>query len=142
MMKSKLEQLFADAAARGFKKPMLRAHGFTFKLAPATGRNPGAIYVTDSEDGNYLGKLKDGAISSNLNFAAAQLIAAVMAEPGQEAIKWGHATGRCAICGRPLINSISIASGIGPVCAEKLGIPLVSTEETELPVGNQLNLLF
>lgn len=29
----------------------------------------------------------------------------------------------CGVCGRPLSNDISRATGIGPICAEKIGLP-------------------
>ena len=38
-----------------------------------------------------------------------------------EAAKFGKRTGRCAVCGRTLSTNESMARGIGPVCAEKLG---------------------
>lgn len=35
----------------------------------------------------------------------------------------------CGCCGRDLDNKISIATGIGPVCAERIGMPRVKTLE-------------
>lgn len=37
----------------------------------------------------------------------------------------------CNVCGRPLDNAISRATGIGPVCADKLGIPRPTLETAE-----------
>ncbi len=36
-----------------------------------------------------------------------------------EAKSWGVLTGICAVCGRTLTNEISVAAGIGPVCAAR-----------------------
>lgn len=37
------------------------------------------------------------------------------------AIRYGMEIGRCAICDRTLTNPESIARGIGPICAERVG---------------------
>jgi hypothetical protein len=39
----------------------------------------------------------------------------------EAAIRYGKELGRCGICNRTLTNNDSIALGIGPVCAEKVG---------------------
>jgi hypothetical protein len=121
MNQSKLETTFIEAASRGFLKPRLSAHGFTFKLAPAHGANPNNVYVTDSDTREYLGKIKDGVAIGKFNQAARDLIATIASNPQEEAIKWGHETGQCAICGRHLDNAQSVALGIGPICNEKFG---------------------
>lgn len=43
------------------------------------------------------------------------------AGPREAAIRYGKELGKCAICNRTLTNNDSIALGIGPVCAEKVG---------------------
>lgn len=37
------------------------------------------------------------------------------------AVTYGRRTGRCGVCGRELTDPDSIAAGIGPVCASRLG---------------------
>lgn len=39
----------------------------------------------------------------------------------EEAAEFGHTHGYCMMCGRLLTNEESIAAGIGPVCAGKMG---------------------
>ena len=48
-------------------------------------------------------------------------IAETMRSPQEAAIKYGHKTGQCAICGRQLDNKLSVALGIGPICNERFG---------------------
>jgi hypothetical protein len=120
-MKPPINQLFDKLAAEGFKKPTLRAMGYLFKRAPDHGANKGAVYVT--KDGEYLGKITtDGKFFISAEHGKA--IYPIVYDPIEEAIKHGHATGECAICGRRLDNKISVYNGIGPICAEKVGYPL------------------
>lgn len=128
-MKPPINKLFDKLAEEGFKKPTLRAMGYLFKRAPDHGANKGAVYVT--KDGEYIGKITaDGLFSLSVDHG--KTIYPVVYDPVEEAIKHGHRTGECAICGRRLDNKISIFNGIGPICAEKLGIPL-SYPEDDLP---------
>lgn len=134
MSKSNLEILFTEAASRGFLKPTLRVEGLRFKLAPATGRNPGAVYITRASDSEYLGKIQNDCIyllQQHANVERNQQIRAVMNNPKEEAVKWGHQSGECSICGRRLDNAISVYNGIGPICAEKLGFPLATPPAPE-----------
>lgn len=130
-MLSNLERSFAAIAATGHKAPKLSIAGFTYKRAPDHGRNAGAVYVTDTEDRTYLGKIINGAFYSVLpvNMAARSLIASAVTNPQEEAIKWGRETGDCACCGRPLSNALSVALGIGPICNEKWGWTLPEDNE-------------
>ena len=122
-MKSKLETLFADAVAAGYAKPTLRTLNFKYKQAPAHGRNPGAIYITEIDTGRYIGRIFNSAIGlvNNSDHIHASEFAEAMNEPQIAAVKYGHQTGQCSICGRRLDNKISIALGIGPICNEKFG---------------------
>jgi hypothetical protein len=119
--KTPLELLFTGLADKGFKKPTLRSEHLKYKLAPATGNNPGAVYITDNY-GTYLGKLKHGNIS--LLQSSREVVAEIvdtMENPKEAAVKYGRKTGQCAICGRPLDNKLSVALGIGPICNERFG---------------------
>lgn len=120
--KTNLELLFLGLAADGYKKPTLRADGLVFKLAPVHGANPGAVYVTQSADGEYLGKLHHGHIRLLATHSAKlSTIKQIADNPQDAALKYGRQTGDCAICGRHLDNKQSVELGIGPVCAEKFG---------------------
>ena len=120
-MKSKLESLFADAVAAGYAKPTLRTEHFKFTKAPDGGRNPGAIYVTAGH--TYAGKIINNQAFTVGTLTPAQLdeIYETMTSPQIAAVKFGHQTGQCSICGRRLDNKLSIALGIGPICNEKFG---------------------
>lgn len=112
---------FATAAENGLKRPKLRLGAFVLKMAPATGRNAGAIYVTESEE--YLGKIVDGKFHAARECSDDQRAAIIelCADPVKSAIAYGQQTGVCACCGRELTDPESIARGIGPICAENFG---------------------
>ena len=117
----KMQAAFATAMSNGLKRPKIRLADFVLKLAPATGRNAGAIYVTSSTD--YLGKIAEGQFTASHDCTAEKLaeIVALCSDPIQSAIAYGRQTGACACCGRELTDPASIERGIGPICAEKFG---------------------
>lgn len=116
-----MQTAFATAAENGLKRPKMRLGDFILKLAPATGRNAGAIYVTEGE--NYLGKIADGQFTASRDCDATKQaeIVALCANPVESAIAYGKQTGICACCGRELTDPASIQRGIGPICAERFG---------------------
>lgn len=132
-----LEIAFAKIASTGHKRPRISVAGFTYKRAPDHGRNAGAVYVTDSEDGNYIGKVINGMFfpAITTNPVMLDMISAVMKEPQAEAIKWGRETGECAVCGRRLDNKVSIALGIGPICNENFGWTLPAAYGNDDDIG-------
>jgi len=118
---AKMQEAFASAIESGLKRPKMRLAGFVLKLAPATGRNKGAIYVTSSDE--YLGKIADGTFTPARDCDAGKQaeIVALCADPLAAAVAYGRETGQCACCGRELTDPESIERGIGPICAEKYG---------------------
>lgn len=114
---SRLEAVFEKASARGLKKPALQIGPVKFSPAPATGANPGAIYV--KEDGQYMGKVLHGRFLGRASAEFVSRILEIAGDPLGEAIKHGKLTGRCAVCFRPLSDPESVGRGIGPICAEK-----------------------
>jgi len=130
MSKSKLEQLFIDAAAAGYKRPQLHSLNFKYYQAPSTGRNPNAVYIKN-RNGVYQGKIVDGVIKMVYLTAESVFkeITSVMTDPHGAAIQFGRRTGQCAICGRPLDNKVSVALGIGPICNERFGWMLPADED-------------
>lgn len=44
---------------------------------------------------------------------------------------FGGVASCCGVCGRSLDNSVSIATGIGPICASKLGLPRPTMENAK-----------
>lgn len=129
----KIADAFAAASMAGLKKPKLIVGGYRFSLAPVTGKNAGAIYVTtkaatvpDAFGGvsrQYLGKITDGQLFPVRDTTAEQIaeIVAIAADPANAAKAHGLRTGQCSCCGLPLTNAESIALGIGPICRDKYG---------------------
>jgi hypothetical protein len=50
-------------------------------------------------------------------------IAEIARTPDLCATAYGHATGQCSFCARPLSDDRSVAVGYGPICADKYGLP-------------------
>lgn len=68
----------------------------------------------------------------NVNRTAAPAILQEIAKDPQQAMKrYGLELGRCGHCGRTLTDPESIAAGIGPICAGKMGWGRVSREEMD-----------
>lgn len=120
---AKIEEAFASAIGNGIKRPKLRLDTFKFSLAPAHGRNAGAIYVVDADSDQYLGKIAEGKFFRVRECTTEQeeRIVAVAADPKAAAIAYGQRTGNCCICGRELTNKESVELGIGPICAGRMG---------------------
>ncbi len=95
------------------------------RSAPATGKNPGALYVkaTDNE-GTYLGKVLGGAFTPSRDCTPEQAaqVAELMSDPAKALDAYGRRTGNCGCCGRPLTAAESVDRGIGPICAKKFGL--------------------
>jgi hypothetical protein len=120
----KIDALFATAAANGLKRPIFRTERLTIKRAPATGRNPNALYVTDRDlGGEYVGKIVNGKFEARREAKpdTLKLLCEIADNPKEAAVKYGRSTGNCCICGRELTDPVSVANGIGPYCAEGFG---------------------
>ena len=117
-----IEQAFAKAQAAGVSRPKLRLGEFTFSPAPATGKNPGAIYVKHA-DGTYLGKVAGSRLFTvaAVSGEVEREIVGVAHDPLNAAIAYGKKYGKCSVCARTLTDEASIARGIGPVCAANFG---------------------
>lgn len=120
---TKIEDAFATAQGNGVKRPRMVLNGFKISMAPAHGRNAGALYVVRVEDDQYLGKIAGGRFQRvrECDEATEARVVAVVNDPKGEAIAYGQRTGNCCICNRELTNHASIDAGIGPICAEKFG---------------------
>lgn len=93
---------------------------FTISAAPATGKNPGCLYVKRGED--YLGKIYPNAsYQGNLNHIEA--LRKLDENPVDRAIMHGKQTGYCCFCGIALTDPRSVAMGYGPICAGNWGLP-------------------
>jgi hypothetical protein len=121
---NRIRQAFDTARSKGMVRPKLHIGKYLFKRAPDTGSNPGAIYITDSVDGTYLGMIKEGVVFTSHDCDPDNKhrdLFQVVNNPREEAVAYGLRTGICSVCSRKLTNGDSINSGIGPVCAEKMG---------------------
>jgi Family of unknown function (DUF6011) len=111
------------AKSKGVLYPRMVFEGYKFTLAPATGRNVGAVYVMNRSDRTYYGKIIDNKLYPAYGLAEtlAQEIQTILDNPVEAATVHGQQTGTCCCCGRTLFNANSIAAMIGPICAEKYG---------------------
>lgn len=118
----KLMAAFDAARSAGLKRLKMRFLGFEASPAPATGKNPGAIYVKDGEQ--YLGKIQGGKFLASRECGpdVAQSVAQAMNDPMAAAVAFGRQTGACCCCGRELTDPVSVENGIGPICAGKFGL--------------------
>lgn len=119
---ARIEALFETARGNGLKRLAFVAGDLKISPAKATGRNPGALYVT--RGGAYQGKVMGGAfkaVGETLPDTLARLLE-LAADPSTVARMYGQRTGICCCCGRELTDPESIAAGIGPVCASKWGL--------------------
>lgn len=122
-----LRAAFDRASAAGLKRPRITLDGLTISVAPATGRNAGALYVkhraTADTEGAYLGKIMSGRFmrDSACTSEQAESIAALIADPKHAAEAYGQRTGRCCICSLELTDPESLERGIGPICASRFG---------------------
>ena len=116
---TRITEMFQSAMAAGLKKPGYRAEGLKITLAPATGRNAGALYVVRESDDTYLGKIVGTAYQSTSGGNALTALLKIAADPLGAAVEYGRETGRCACCGRELTNEESVELGIGPICRQR-----------------------
>jgi Family of unknown function (DUF6011) len=117
----KIETALQSARSHGIKRPKLILDTFKFTLAPASGKNPGAIYV--KQEAEYLGKIQNAKFvcSSICDSERRDRVIALAADPAAAAKAHGLKTGVCSCCGRALTDPKSVAAGIGPVCAKNYG---------------------
>ena len=106
----------------GHKAPILRTELATFTLAKAHSPNAGSVYVrAPGRDNIYYGKITPtGSFQPSRDCPddARAAVARTAANALEEAVIDGRKTGRCSCCGRELTDPVSIANGIGPICAE------------------------
>lgn len=114
---------FQRAFDAGRKRVSLTIDGARIYPAKATGANPGALYVKDTDEGTYLGKFADGRFvrSRDCSDDRAHALVLIAINPENAAKEYGIRTGICCVCSRTLTDPESIALGIGPICAAKFG---------------------
>lgn len=93
----------------------------TVRIKPARSR-PGILYVVDKATDTYLGKVGGGKFTASREGRDREPeVLKILQDPKAAAIEHGKLTGACAVCSRTLTDASSIAAGIGPVCATKMG---------------------
>lgn len=118
----KMVEGFKRAYAAGLKRPKLRVDDLRFSLAKETSVNAGYIYVKAGEV--YLGKISPrGEWSRSYDCSEVENVRVqeIARDPFGALVEYGHRTGNCGICSRPLSDPESVERGIGPVCAAKYG---------------------
>jgi hypothetical protein len=123
---SHIWQAFEAARGNGVARPRIHVDGYTFKMAPETGANAGAIYVTEDTSGfnEYLGKIMEGRFIAARACVPEQrdAILAAAANPLEAVLAFGRKYGKCSICARPLTDPESVRMGIGPICRQRFGL--------------------
>ncbi len=130
---TKLEQSFETAkrnAARPGQmgvmvKPIRLTSGdLTVRFTAGSGGSQweGMIFAK-TDEGKKLGSVKDGRFTPRFECTEAEKAAVLdcAQDPEKAAVAYGKAYSKCGICGRGLLNDVSIARGIGPICAERFG---------------------
>ena len=82
----------------------------------------GWIFVKDAAvygAGTRYGSQKPGAMYQGKIVDALQ---AILDDPQAAQVEYGKLTGRCGVCHRPLEDEESVARGIGPICAGRIGL--------------------
>lgn len=130
MVVDRLMDCFKKASACGLKRPKMIFEGFVASLAPASGANPGAVYIKDTSrrvyggDDVYVGKIVKGRFITTPDCRPDTLanVQNAMADPLAAAKAYGKRTGNCSCCSRPLTNPESVELGIGPICRDNFGM--------------------
>lgn len=118
-----IEALFNQAKVKLAKAPIFRTTEVTINRAAASGRNPGALYVKDTDSGEYLGKIVDGKWQAKWGTKdVTAALQAVASDPTAEAIKYARKFKACCCCGQTLRNPVSVLAVVGPVCGPKWGL--------------------
>lgn len=134
---SRIEAAFAEAKRRAarpgqqgvFTRPLRLASSeatgslpLQFRPGSAGSQWEGMLFVR-TEDGRKLGHVQGGKFHRRFECTEAELAAVVDAasDPERSLVAYAKAWSRCGVCGRGLLNDVSIERGIGPICAARFG---------------------
>lgn len=132
----RIRAAFDAVVAKGAKKAQITIGDVNVSLASMSGRNPGALYVKVGGEyaGKIIGETLRGSYSAPADLATklaeieADPTGAVRAQAERTAKRLADAAARgedlsipCGCCGIMLTDPVSIARGIGPICAGKWG---------------------
>lgn len=89
---------------------------------PTQGAYAGHIFVSDCAV--YGTRRRYGRQAPGSKIYVGQIrdeLAQILANPKEAMAEYGRLTGTCGLCGRPLEDAESVARGIGPICAARMG---------------------
>jgi len=131
---TKIEQAFAVAREKAFRpgqdgqfmKPLkLRAaNAVDVQFTPGSvGSKWEGMLFAKTLDDKKLGWIKDGKFTARFECSPVEqeAVLSCAADPEGAVVAFAKAWKLCGVCSRTLTNDVSIARGIGPVCAEKFG---------------------
>jgi hypothetical protein len=137
--------LFANAQAKGLKKPKVRfdvdGQHLEFKLAGSASKYNGQIIVSDGGPygaSKFFGVISQSGSWTPTKFTPPGIVSVVSefnANPVGFTSKHGKLTGRCCYCYRHLETAESLHAGYGPVCADKFGLPWGEVDEDHSDAG-------
>lgn len=116
-----LEAAFAKAAASSKRVALWIG---SVRIAPAKpgSKWEGSLYVVDRGTDSYLGRVTAGKFVPSRDGSAREAeMLAILQDPKAAAVKHGKLTGSCSVCNRTLTDADSVAAGIGPICATRMG---------------------
>ena len=85
----------------------------------AGGRWAGTIFVQDAAVYGQHKKYGMQRPGTTYQGAIADALRAILADPFEASKAYGRLTSTCGVCGKALEDAISVANGIGPICAAK-----------------------
>lgn len=141
---ARIEQAFATAIAKARRpgqqgvmvKPLrltssAATGALSVKVRPGSEGSQweGMLFVKTLDD-RKLGHVKGGRFHARRECTPAEAAAVVevCGDPQAAVLAYAKAFSSCGICGRGLLNDVSIARGIGPICAEKFGFVFACEE--------------
>lgn len=130
---TKIEQAFAIAREKAqrpgqigtFEKPLKLTSGdVTLAFRPGSiGSQWEGMLFAKTADGKKVGHIKNGKFFRKFECTDAEAVAVLdcASDPEKAVVAYAKAFSRCGVCGKGLLNDVSIARGIGPICAGKFG---------------------
>ena len=88
---------------------------------PPAGKWGGWVFVKDAAEYGHAKRYGSQKPGANYQGDVAQALTAIVADPKAALVRYAELTSRCGVCGRKLEDEDSVARGIGPVCAAKVG---------------------
>lgn len=88
---------------------------------PDSGKWAGFVFVSDGAAYGQATRYGLQAPNGRYRGQIEAQLAAIIADPEAASAAYGQLTGHCGVCNRVLEDAVSVARGIGPICAAKQG---------------------